>query len=472
MSTASAPVSELTFLGQEHRMSRWVGRPLHRFMEIEAAAGVLLVVAAAAALIWANSPWGGSYTSLWETPVEVHLGGYHMGGGHHMSLGLMVNDALMAMFFFVAGLEIKRELVSGQLRDPKAAALPALAALGGMIVPAGVFFALNAGGEFSHGWGIPMATDIAFAVGVVSLLGSKVPHSLKIFLLTLAVVDDIGAILVIAFFYSESPKFGWLAAAAATVVVVGIMRKLKVWYVPAYVFVGVFLWLAMFESGIHATIAGVILGLMTPAKPAQSADDARRWAQWLRDKDEEIFPVDIKFAAFHMKESTSVAERIVSALHPFTSFVILPIFALANAGVALSGEALREAATSTVTLGVALGLVVGKTIGVFLFTWIGSKTPFANLAPDIKTSQVLGMAMVAGVGFTVALFVAGLAFEDPVATADAKVGILAGSFTAAILGAVVLAKAGKRSTASEPVAAIVKPVAYEPPKAPADAVPA
>jgi NhaA family Na+:H+ antiporter len=469
MSSAHAPISELTFLGQEHRLSRWVGRPLQRFMEIEAAAGGLLVLAAVAALVWANSPWGGSYSSLWETPLEFQIGGYHMGGGHHLTIGAMVNDALMALFFFVAGLEIKRELVSGQLRDPRAAALPALAALGGMIVPACIFFALNAGGEHGQGWGIPMATDIAFAVGVVALLGKRVPHSLKIFLLTLAVVDDIGAILVIAFFYSESPRFGWLAAAAAAVVVVLAMRRLKVWYMPTYIGVGCFLWLAMFESGIHATIAGVILGLLTPAKPVQSAADARRWAQWLREKDDEIFPVDVRFAAFHMRESTSVAERLVTALHPFTSFVILPIFALANAGVALSGDAISEAATSSVTLGVALGLVAGKTIGVFLFTWLGSKTPFATMPADLRLGQVLGMAMVAGVGFTVALFVAGLAFDDAVATADAKVGILAGSFSAAILGAAVLARACKPRAVAAPAPTAV---GYKAPTAPADAVPA
>ncbi len=437
--SGSSPLSQITFIGSEHRLAQRVGRPVRRFLDIEAASGLVLLLATAVALIWANSPWKDSYHDLWGTELHLTLGSYVMGGDHHMTLELLVNDALMAIFFFVVGLEIKQELVDGHLKDKKAAALPAIAALGGMVVPALIFFALNAGTDAAHGWGIPMATDIAFAVGVVSLLGDKIGRPLKVFLLTLAIVDDIGAILVIAIFYTDHLAWNWLIAAIVLVGVVLVLRRLKVWYIPLYVLVGSALWLCMFESGIHATIAGVTLGLICPARPIQTREEAAKWVEWLRDKGENLFAVDIQYASFHMRESVSVAERLSTAIHPISSFVIIPIFALANAGVNFGGGVIGDAASSRVTWGVGLGLVVGKTVGVFSATWIAQRMPFATRTPGMNNLNLLGLSAVAGIGFTVALFVTGLAFEHPEYVDQAKIGILFASVAAGILGLGLLA---------------------------------
>ena len=445
MASGHTPLPEITFIGSDHALASRVGRPMRRFFDVETAGGIVLLVATAVALIWANSPWSDSYHDLWHAEFEFRLGALHLGGPEHpLDLELLVNDGLMVIFFFVVGLEIKRELVSGHLRDPRAAALPAIAALGGMIVPATIFFAFNAGTPAVDGWGIPMATDIAFAVGVVSLLGNRVSRPMKVFLLTLAIVDDIGAILVIAIFYTESLDMGWLATAAVLVAITFALRQLRVWYVPLYVFVGVLLWLALFQSGVHATLSGVMLGLITPARPLQSRDDAVRWVQWLRDKGEELFAVDVAYASFHLRESVSVAERIQTALHPISAYVIIPIFALANAGVELGGGVLGDAAASSVTWGVAVGLVAGKTVGIFVFTTIGRRLPFTEAPRGMGRLELLGLSAVAGIGFTVSLFVTGLAFDDQVIIDEAKIGILFASLTAGVLGLGILRLAAAR----------------------------
>lgn len=435
--------SDITWLGSNRRLARNLGRPLNRFLHVEAAGGIVLLMATAAALIWANSPWSDSYHQLWESEVELHIGDINVfskAGLEHFTLEEFVNDALMAVFFFVVGLEIKRELVTGTLRDKRDAALPAIAALGGMVVPALIYTAFNAGGPGSNGWGIPVATDIAFALGVVSLLGDKIPRGLRVFLLSLAIVDDIGAILVIAIFYTADLSFGWLLAALAIAAAVYGLRRARVWYIPLYVLIGAFLWWATFKSGVHATIAGVGLGLLTPAKPLQSDGQAREFAAWLRDKPE-VFPADVRFAGFHMRESVSVGERLENAIHPFTSYLIIPIFALANAGVELSVDGLRDAASSSVTLGVVLGLVVGKTVGVTVFSLAATRFGLANMPRGMGTSQLVGLSMLAGIGFTVSLFVTGLAgFDDQALVDDAKIGILVASGIAAIGGLIVLSR--------------------------------
>ncbi len=435
--------SDITWLGSDHKLARNLGRPLNRFFHVEAAGGIVLLIATAVALIWANSPWSDSYHRLWETELELTIGSievFSKAGLEGFNLEEFVNDALMAVFFFVVGLEIKRELVTGMLRNRRDAALPAVAALGGMVVPALIYYALNAGTAASHGWGIPMATDIAFAVGVVSLLGPRVPRGLRVFLLSLAIVDDIGAILVIALFYTEQLSFGWLVIAAALAGLVYALRRARVWYIPVYVVIGLFFWWATFKSGVHATIAGVGLGLLTPARPLQSEAQSREFAAWLRDKPE-VFPADIRFASFHMRESISLAERLESAIHPITSFIIIPIFALANAGVELSGESLRDAATSRITLGVVLGLVVGKTVGVTLFSLAATRTGLATMPRGMGTRQLLGLSMIAGIGFTVSLFVTGLAgFETQLEIDDAKIGILFASAVAATAGLLILSR--------------------------------
>ncbi len=439
------PIPEITFIGSDNALASRVGRPFRRFLQVEAAGGIVLLCATAVALLWANSPWSDSYTDLWHSSIEIAIGDFVLGESHgHLDLELLVNDALMVVFFFVVGLEIKRELVSGHLKDPKAAALPAMAALGGMMVPALIYFAFNTSGPEADGWGVPMATDIAFAVGVLSLLGDRVNRQMKVFILSLAIVDDLGAILVIALFYTETISWGWLATAGVVVLAIVALRQLRVWYIPIYVVLGVVLWLAMFESGVHATIAGVILGVITPARPLQTRQQAAKWVQWLRDKGDDLFGVDIHYAAFHLRESTSVAERLENAIHPISSYVIIPIFALANAGVDLRGGVVGDAAGSPVTWGVGVGLVVGKICGITAFTMIGQRLPFTSAPQGMTNRHLVGLASVAGIGFTVSLFITSLAFEDESIIAQAKIGILFASLVAGLMGLVILDRVTRR----------------------------
>jgi NhaA family Na+:H+ antiporter len=399
--------SDLTFIGGESRLARFFARPFKRFLAVEAAGGVLLIIATVIALVWVNSPWGDSYDAFWNVSVDFSINGIEIFEGH--SLASFVNDALMAVFFFVVGLEIKRELVDGQLQNARDAALPAFAALGGMVVPAALYFIVNAGGPAQDGWGIPMATDIAFAVGIVSLLGDRMPRRLKVFLLSLAIVDDIGAIIVIALFYSSGISLGWLIATAILLGVIYVIRRLRVWWIPLYVVLGAVVWWTTFRSGVHATIAGVALGLLTPAAPLQNRDDTWAIADWLRDKPE-VFPVDVRYASFHLRESVSVAERLETAIHPITSYIVIPIFALANAGVRMNGEIISAAFQSRVLWGIILGLVVGKTVGITAFTLAATKLGLAKRPSSLTLRNLVGLAMIAGIGFTVSLFVNSLAF--------------------------------------------------------------
>ena len=401
--------SDLTFLGGESVFARFFARPFKRFLAVEAAGGVMLLIATAVALIWVNSPWGDSYDAFWGVPVNLSVNGIEIFEGH--TLADFVNDALMALFFFVVGLEIKRELVTGQLQNLKDAALPAVAALGGMIVPAALFFAINAGSPGENGWGIPMATDIAFAVGIVSLLGNRIPRQLKVFLLSLAIVDDIGAIIVIALFYSSGISAAWLLATTVLLGLIFVLGRLRVWWIPIYVVLGCIVWWTTFRSGVHATIAGVALGLLTPARPLHNEGETRTIARWLRDKPE-VFPVDVRYASFHIRESISVAERLETVLHPITSYAIIPIFALANAGVRMNGNIISAALQSRVMWGIIAGLVVGKTIGITVFSLIATKLGIAKRPASLTLRTLVGLAMIAGVGFTVSLFVSNLAFGE------------------------------------------------------------
>ncbi len=421
-------------------------RPLQRFMDTEASGAIFMLVAAVAALAWANSPWWHAQEALWETELSIHLGGLA-----HIDLTLVewINDALMAIFFFVVGLEIKRELVHGELRDPKKAALPAIGALGGMLVPATIFLLFNAGGAGSDGWGIPMATDIAFAVAVVALVGPRIPTAAKIFLLTLAIADDIGAIVVIAVFYTDDLSFGWLAIAAVTIGALFVSKRLRIRSMPVYVVLALFLWFTVHESGVHATLAGVTLGLLTPAwsfyDPRRFAADARALVEAADDNmdDGMLTRAEYELNQSHLEdlsrlvaESQSPLERLEHTLQGWVAFLIVPLFAFSNAGVRLTSDALDGLATDPVVLGVALGLLVGKTVGVFGATLIGDKLGIGQLPAGVTYRHVLGLAVTAGIGFTVALFVAGLAFEggDPGLTDSAKIGILLGSLVSGILG--------------------------------------
>ncbi len=418
---------------------------MQEFLSTEAAGGILLLVAAAAALIWVNAPFGDTYGDFWHTRIVLDFDVLTL----DLALVEWVNDALMAVFFFVVGLEIKRELLRGELADRRSAALPVAAALGGMVVPAAIYIAFNIGGQGDRGWGIPMATDIAFAVGVLSLAGPRVPLSLKIFLLAVAIVDDLGAIAVIAIFYTDDLAFEWLAAAIALFTLVSILGRAGVKDVVVYVVVGLFAWVAVHESGVHATVAGVILGLLTPIGARVSPTTFQQSADNLLDdhgagraagtpEGEETSRSALRELEEMSRESQPVLDRLEHALHGWTSYAIIPIFALANAGVELSGDAIRDAATSPISLGVALGLIVGKPLGITLFAFLAVRAGIAALPTSVTWAQVLGVAMIAGIGFTVSIFIANLAFTDADLVAEAKIGILAGSALIGIAGFALL----------------------------------
>ena len=430
-----------TFASSDNSLAKFVARPVLRFVDREVAGGILLLVATAIALIWVNIGWDDSYNDFWHTEIELAVGTWHL---PHMSVGHFVNDGLMALFFFVVGLEIKRELVTGDLRSARAAALPVIGAMGGMVVPALFYVMLNTSGEASRGWGIPMATDIAFAIGIVALLGSRVSPKIKLFLLTLAIVDDIGAIAVIAIFYSSDLNTGWLITASVGLIAVWILQRVRVWAIPVYAVLGVFIWYATLESGVHATIAGVALGLLTPARPLLNKRDAQQIVAAL-PSDANV--AEVRYASFLAQESVPLTERLENMLHPFTAFMIIPIFALANAGIKLSGDTISDAATSSVTLGIMLGLIVGKPLGITLFAWVATR--FGLTLPEgVSWPQFVGMGFAAGIGFTVSIFVAGLAFESEGVTDLAKIGILVASLIAAV-AALLLLHYGKQSDPAE-----------------------
>ena len=436
--TGTTPHTQHTWLGSDRPLARAVGRPMMRFLGIEAAGGVLLIVATVVALVWVNSPWSASYHDLWNTEIRLGIGDLialeH--NGHPLNLGQFVNDVLMVLFFFVVGLEIKRELVTGELRRFRAALLPAVAALGGMVVPALIYLAFAGDGDASTGWGIPMATDIAFAVGVVSLLGSRVPTPLKVFLLTLAIVDDIGAILVIALFYTSNLEPGWLILGAVAVAVAIAMARARIRYSPLYVVLGVVLWYSVFRSGAHTTIAGVVMGLLAPAVPLLGADHASEAVGPVIAGEGDV--ATVRVARFHLSETVPVTERLENLLHPLTGFVILPIFALANAGIVISGDSVVTAASSGISLGVAVGLVFGKLVGVSAFTLVAVRLGLCSLPAGATTRHVVGISAMAGIGFTVSLFITGLAFDAPGLQDEAKIGILVASAVAALLGSAIL----------------------------------
>jgi Na+:H+ antiporter, NhaA family len=422
-----------TWIASDRPLARLIARPLAEFLRVEAAGGILLLLAAVAALVWANSPWQQSYDDLWTTEATLRVGTFAV----TEDLRHWVNDGLMALFFFVVGLEIKRELVVGDLRSMRDASLPAIAALGGMAVPAMLYTALNGGGEGSAGWGVPMATDIAFAVGVLALLGDRVPAPAKLLLLALAIVDDIGAIVVIAIFYNHDLALGWLGAAVAGLAAIVILRRLRVWYQPLYVVAGIGMWWCTFQSGVHATLAGVAMGLVTPARPLLAPAQAETIAGEL-SADPRVTAEEVRTVSFALRESISVAERVGHLLHPWSSYVIVPIFALANAGIPVSWDGLSDAATSTVTLGVVVGLVVGKPLGIVAAVALATRTGLGRLPDGLTMRHVVGLGTLAGIGFTVSLFISGLAFDEPRLQDEATLGVLGASVLAAAAGTLLL----------------------------------
>jgi len=425
--------------------SRFI-KPARRFMQLEAASGLVLIGATAVALLWPNLPFGESYQEFWETHLLIELGPIDF----NESLRHVVNDALMTLFFFVVGLEIKRETRLGDLRDRSAAAGPAIAAVGGMVVPALIYFALNSSGDAARGWGIPMATDIAFALGVVALLGNRIPPRARVFLLAVAIVDDIGAIAVIAIFYTDDLAFGWLAVAFALFVVVYMAKHRNVRAMSFYWIIGALVWFAVFQSGVHATLAGVALGFLTPTHPfygAREYDEKARATLGSYGNEEqsvmerEHVDHEVLELANITRESVSPLTRLEEGLHPWTSFLIVPLFALANAGVRFVGIDIGEALKDSITIGVALGLVLGKIVGITLAMYLAVRSGVARLSIGTTWSHIRGLAMLGGIGFTVSLFVTGLAFDDPAMADLAKIGIFAGSAIAGVTGYFLLRKA-------------------------------
>lgn len=420
-------------------IERWL-TPVRRFLHIESASGIVLLACTVLALALANSPLAGWYASLWKTRVELSIGGLHLDGdlGH-----LVINDGLMAIFFFVIGLEIKRELVAGELREVRKALLPVFAAVGGMLLPACVYLALQWGEPGQRGWAIPMATDIAFVVGVLALFGPRIPLGLKILLLSLAIVDDLGAVLVIAFGYTAALAWNWLAVAVLGLVVTSGLNRLGVRSVGVYVLCGVVIWLAVYKSGIHPTVAGVLLGLLTPAN-AWVGDTTFRTVVgrlWERLRggapQDDRRHADLDQLQFAAREAVSPLQRLENELHPWVSFVIMPVFALANAGVALEVSGLVE----PVAFASAAGLVLGKPVGILLFCWLAVALGLAALPDGVTWRMLVGGACLAGIGFTMALFINGLAFPVavfPTKEAAGKLGVLLGSLVSALLGVGIL----------------------------------
>ncbi|HEX6223803.1 MAG TPA: Na+/H+ antiporter NhaA [Chryseolinea sp.] len=429
-------------------------KPVERYMHKESTAGVLLLIMALTAMVWANTGWNDSYHHLWENKISLYAGDY----GIEKTLHQWINDGLMAMFFFVVGLELKREIMAGELSNFGKAMLPLMAGLGGMLVPALIYLFFNRSGIQSNGWGIPMATDIAFALGIMSLLGKRVPLSLKIFLTALAIADDIGAVLVIAFFYTSSISMVSLAVGAIFLLALWAANYLGVRNTLFYGLVGIAgLWLAFLVSGVHATIAGVLAAF---AIPARTKVDEEKFIQILEDQLREFHAIPPNDATLLEPAQYKVIEKINRLtyaagtplqkleyqLHPWVSYLIMPIFALSNSGITLQAGFLNGILSSSITVGTFLGLFVGKFFGVLAFCWIAVKLKIAALPEGVTWRHLSGVAFLAGIGFTMSLFVTTLAFKDAQHVTDAKLGIFIASIVAGLVGYFVLRGANYSKT--------------------------
>ena len=429
-------------------------QPFQSFFKTEAAGGILLMAAAVAALIWANSPFAASYADLWATYVTVGAGSFEIS----KPLLLWVNDGLMAIFFFVVGLEIKREVLAGELAEPRKAALAIAAALGGMAVPALLYTFVNLGDARVEGWGIPMATDIAFALGVLALLGSRAPLALKVFLTAVAIVDDLGAVVVIALFYTAELNVASLLGSLAVIGVLFGVNRLGIQRTSIYAVLGVVAWVLMLKSGVHATIAGVLVALTIPATRKMDEVEFDQKVTGLIERfrlgiaGSPTDPTPDQLAAVHSIERAAERvetplQRLEHGLHGLVAFGIMPVFALANAGVALGAGAL-DLLLDPVALGVMLGLVVGKPLGVMALAFVAVKTRVAALPNGVGWRQVFGVSLLTGIGFTMSIFIANLAFGAGPLLDSAKVGILAASVVSGVLGAIVLLRTAPAGTVS------------------------
>ncbi len=396
-----------------HHIAKRVIRPFDEFFRHEAAGGIILLINMVLALLWVNSSIGHLYEKIFTYPLTVGIGKISL----TETIRLWINDFFMAIFFFVVGMEIKRELLVGELNSVKKSALPIAAAIGGMLLPAGIYALFNAGTPSAAGWGIPMATDIAFALGVLSLLGRGIPRALVVFLTATAIIDDMGAVLVIALFYTAKISWPALAAGGIILLVLTALNRAGVRRIWFYIILGLFLWLAFLKSGVHATIAGVLLGMTIPAKSGG-------------------------------QNQPSPLQKLETALHPWVAFGIMPVFALANAGVELSLNNLGALLASPVTAGIVFGLFVGKQAGLTAFSYLMVRLGWAALPQGVTWKHIYGVGLLAGIGFTMSLFIAGLAFEDGSLLATAKTAIIMASLISGITGVIMLKVISKSKTAA------------------------
>jgi len=415
---------QLSQLDQATAVGRLVA-PLVRFLHIESSGGLVLLAFTAVALVLANSPLAERFHSFWETPVGFTVGGFVL----IKPLLLWINDGLMTLFFFVVGLEIKREILTGELADPRKALLPVVAALGGMVLPAAVYALIMRGRPGSHGWGVPMATDIAFVVGFLTLLGPRVPNGLKVLLLTLAIADDLGAVLVIAAVYTTGLNFFALGLAGAGLGLMALLLWLGVRSGPVYAILVAGVWLGFLKSGVHPTVAGVLFGLLTPTRPGMGR---RVFLDVVSDLYARLRGGQ-RGAAHKAPEAVSPLERLEATLHPWVAFVIMPLFAAANAGVRIEAAGLA----TPVALAVAAGLILGKPLGIVLFSWASVRLGATRLPEGVNWKMMVGAGCLGGIGFTMSLFIAGLGLEGTLLD-EAKIGILTGSAVSAALGCALL----------------------------------
>jgi Na+:H+ antiporter, NhaA family len=429
---------------QTKEIAKQVLNPFEQFLKRQSSAGILLLVAAIIAMIWSNSPYSAVYFDIWDTELTLGNGAFRVSE----SLLHWVNDGLMALFFFVVGLEIKREVMAGELSSIKDIVMPLTAAVGGMAVPALIFILVVGNTEMAKGWGIPMATDIAFSLGVLSLLGSKVPIGLKVFLTGLAIVDDIGAILIIAFFYSNDIQWVYLQVAAGLLLLLLVFNYYNLRMIAFYIFVGLFVWFCFLKSGVHPTVAGVLVALTIPARRKikmqafidETKSNLKQYenADWpdskvLLGKEQISAVVSI---AESVKKVQSLVQSLENYLSVFTANLVMPIFALANASIVIVGSEINL--LNKMTLGVGLGLLIGKVVGVSLFSWLSVRLGWAKLPDSVNWKQIVGVGFLAGIGFTMSLFITNLAFADAAVTMAAKLGIVISSLLAGTIGFVIL----------------------------------
>ena len=448
MSTAVSAGRKREFIGQ-------LAVPLREYLRTETGGALLLLLATAMALVWANSPLGDSYTELWHTEVAIQFGDFEFSE----DLRHWVNDGLMVFFFFVVGLELRRQLTMGELTDRRRVTVPVIAALAGLALPAAIYLVFNPSGDAARGWGVAMATDTAFVLGALALVGPAFPTQLRVFMLSLAVVDDIGALAAIAVFYSEDVSLPALAVAGACVLVILALGRLRVWRGPAYLAVGAVLWGAMLESGVHPTLGGVVVGLLISAYPPRPEEVARA-GMLARAFGQSPLPELARSAKLSVERAVSLNERLQELLHPWTSFVVVPVFAIANAGVVVDSELIERAIDSPVTHGVIAGLVVGKFVGIGLASTLAVRLGLGRLSDGMRVAEVWGGAALAGIGFTVSLFVVDLAFEPGELQDEARLGVLCASVLAVAVGALVfrLDRALASDADRAPIMALDKPV--------------